>query len=94
MSFSFSALGKSRTFLATALLFVIANAWSWLKQRLFPICCDQEITIGFPFPFHISGGLAGVENFYVLGLLLNIVLAFTLAVSAAWIAAAVKNMRQ
>lgn len=50
------------------------------------------MTIGFPFPFHISGGIAGLESFYVLGLLLDIVLALTLAVLVTWIATALKKL--
>ncbi len=68
------------------LIFAAANLWSWIRHRLFPVCCDQEISVGFPFPFHISGGIGGASDFYVLGLLLDIVTALTLAVLFTWIA--------
>ena len=93
MTFSFSAVGRSRAFLATMAFFAVGNAWSWLRHKIDPVCCDQEMTVGFPFPFHISGGIAGLETFYVLGLLLDVVLALTLAVSATWIATAFKKLR-
>lgn len=41
--------------------------------------------MGFPFPFHISGGIAGLSNFYVLGLLLDVTIALTAAVLITWI---------
>jgi hypothetical protein len=93
MTFSFSAVGRSRAFLVTIILFAIGNVWSWLRHKINPVCCDQEMTVGFPFPFHISGGIVGLETFYVLGLLLDIVLALTLAVSVTWIATAFKKLR-
>ncbi len=93
MTFSFSAVGRSRAFVITIFLFLIGNTWSWLRHKLDPLCCDQEMTIGFPFPFHISGGIAGLETFYTLGLLLDIVLALTLAVLVTWIATALKKLR-
>jgi len=51
------------------------------------------MTVGFPLPFHISGASGGLETFYVLGLLLDIVIALTLAVLATWIATALKQLR-
>jgi len=36
-------------------------------------------------PFHISGGIAGNSEFYLLGLLLDIAITLTLAVTATWI---------
>lgn len=93
MTFSFRAVGRSRAFVITIILFVAGNAWSWLRHKFDPPCCDQEMTTGFPFPFHISGGIAGSGSFYVLGLLLDIVLALTLAVLVTWIATALKNLR-
>ncbi len=93
MKFSFSAVGRMRAFQITIILFAIGNLWSWLGHKLDPKCCDQEMTVGFPFPFHISGGLAGLESFYMLGLLLDIVVALTLAVLVTWIATALKKLR-
>jgi len=84
MEFSIQILLRSRTFLGTAGLLAIANVFSWLRHRISPICCDQEMTVGFPVPFYISGGVAGLSNFYLLGLLLDITITLTLAVLATW----------
>lgn len=93
MKFSFTTVGKSRSFQGVIALFAAGNAWSWLRHKIDPVCCDQEMTVGFPFPFHISGGIAGIETFYVLGLLLDLTLALTLAVLATWIVRALKTLR-
>lgn len=85
MKFSFAVLFRSAAFSSTALLFAAANLWSWIRHKLFPICCDHEISVGFPFPFHVSGGIAGISEFYILGLLLDIVTALTVAVLVTWI---------
>lgn len=84
MEFSVRILQRSGTFIGVVAFFVLANTWSWMRHRLWPICCDQEITIGFPVPFHISGGIAGLSNFYVLGLLLDITIALTAGVLLTW----------
>jgi hypothetical protein len=85
MKFSAQILLRSRTFHGVMAIFLIANAWSWIRHRFWPICCDQEITIGFPVPFHISGGIAGLSNFYLLGLLLDVSIALTSAILITWI---------
>lgn len=74
-----NAIASSPAFWTTIGLFAAANLWSWLRHRFFPPCCDQEMTIGFPFPFHLSGGIAGTAEFFVLGLLLDIFTALTAA---------------
>lgn len=86
MEFSVRILLRAPVFVGVVALFALANAWSWARHRFWPICCDQEITVGFPFPFHISGGIAGLSNFYVLGLLLDVTIALTAAVLITWIA--------
>ncbi len=91
MKFSLAVLCRSTAFYVTMLIFAAANLWSWIRHRIFPVCCDQEISVGFPFPFHISGGIAGASEFYVLGLLLDIVTAVTLAVLITWIARAIRG---
>lgn len=91
MNFSLAVLCKSTAFYVTMLIFAAANLWSWIRHRLFPVCCDQEISVGFPFPFHISGGIAGASEFYVLGLLLDIVTALTLAVLITWVARLIRD---
>ena len=85
MKFSLALLCKSTTFHTTWLIFAAANFWSWLRHKLFPVCCDQEISEGFPFPFHISGGISGVSDFYLLGLMLDLFTAVTVAISVTWI---------
>jgi hypothetical protein len=85
MKFSFAVLYRSAAFHSTVLLFAAANLWSWLRHRIYPVCCDQEISVGFPFPYHVSGGFAGTPDFYVLGLLLDVVTALTVAVLITWI---------
>jgi len=84
MKFSLAVLYKSAAFHATWLIFAAANFWSWLRHRLFPVCCDQEHSVGFPFPFHISGGITGASDFYLLGLMLDLATAVTAAISVTW----------
>jgi hypothetical protein len=84
VEFSLRLLRQSRTFIGVTSFFVLANGWSWLRHIIAPTCCDQEATIGFPMPFHISGGIAGNANFYLLGLLLDIAITLTLAITATW----------
>ncbi len=91
MKFSLTVLYRSTAFYATVLMFAAANLWSWISHRFFPVCCDQEISVGFPFPFHISGGIAGASDFYILGLLLDVVTALTLAVLLTWIAKLIRD---
>jgi hypothetical protein len=85
MNFSLAVLHKSTAFYVTMLIFAAANLWSGIGHRLFPVCCDQEISVGFPFPFHISGGIAGASDFYVL------VTALTLAVLITWVARLIRG---
>jgi hypothetical protein len=85
MEFSLRLLRQSKTFIGVTAFFVLANGWSWLRHIVAPVCCDQELTIGFPMPFHISGGIAGISSFYLLGLLLDIVITLTFAIAATWI---------
>lgn len=91
MTFSFALLVKSVAFRMTLLLFAGLNFWSWAKHRLLPVCCDQEISFGFPFPFHISGGIAGAADYYILGLLLDIAIALTMAILITWIVEGIRS---
>ena len=77
---------RSATFWVVTGLFAAANLWSWMRHVSNPLCCDQEATIGFPVPFHISGGIAGTASFYLLGLLLDLAIVVTVALTATWIA--------
>ena len=91
VKFSLQLLWQSKTFVGVAIIFVLANGWSWLRHIVTPVCCDQELTVGFPMPFHISGGIAGSSDFYLLGLLLDIAIALTLAITATWIVRLLKR---
>jgi len=93
MKFSIQILQRSRPFIAVVAFFLIANIGSWLRHSIWPVCCDQEMTIGFPVPFHISGGIAGLSNFYVLGLLLDVTIALTAAVLITWIVRLFNSLR-
>jgi len=79
---------RSRAFWVTIGLSALANLWTLLTH---PQCCDQFDRIGFPFPFHLSGGFAGVSTFYPLGLALNLLVTLTLALIAARVALAFKR---
>ena len=95
MPFSFSALHSSRSYWAVLGLFAAANAWTWLRHRVGePECCDRIQTVGFPFPLHASGGFAGIDEWLVTGLLLDLVVAWTAAVIAAWVALARRERRR
>ena len=93
MKFSAKAILRSKAFVGVLAFFIVANVWSWASHRFWPICCDQEVTMGFPVPFHISGGIAGISNFYLLGLLLDIVLALTIAVTLTWIVRLIRSWK-
>lgn len=82
------------TFWAVTGLFAVANLWSWLRHIVNPVCCDQEATIGFPVPFHISGGIAGAAEFYWLGLLLDLSVVATVALTATWIAQMLRRLNR
>ena len=85
MHFSIAILARSKTFLGVLTLFALANLWTLLRHKISPLCCDQEMTIGFPVPFHISRGITGLQDVYILGLLLDISIAATIAITATWI---------
>jgi len=91
MKLTTGLLVRSIAFQITLLLFGGLNVWTWVRHRYFPICCDQEISYGFPFPIHISGGIMGESDFYILGLLLDIAIALTSAVLVTWIVKMIRN---
>ncbi|MBT8084245.1 MAG: hypothetical protein HKN35_04970 [Woeseia sp.] len=87
MKFRFSLLHQSASYWLVLGLFFGANAWSWLRYRVVhPECCDPITTVGFPFPFLLRDAIAGSNELLVFGLLLDIAIAWTLAVAAAWLA--------
>ena len=81
-------LTNSKLFWMTLLLLAAANLASWLIK---PACCDQIDSVGFPFAFMISGGITGSSNFYLLGALLNVFVALTIATLFVWIARSIAN---
>jgi len=91
VKFSSHYLWKSRSFWGAIAAFALANLWSWLRHHVNPVCCDQEQSIGFPFPIHVTGGIGGFESFYVFGLLLDVVVAWTAAVLLVWIVRVYRN---
>jgi len=93
MKITAQSLLRSGPFIGVVAAFVAANAWSWARHKFWPVCCDQEMTIGFPIPFHISGGIAGAANFYLLGLLLDIAVALTVAITITWIVRIVRRWK-
>lgn len=86
MRFSFFVLHRSSAYWLVIGLFVGANLWSWLRYRR-GIDEYSEITqsVGFPFPFHVRSEVTGSGDFLLTGLLLDIVVAWTLAALATWI---------
>lgn len=95
MKFSFASLHATRSYWVILALFAAANLWSWLRHRPGDAeCCDRLIGIGFPFPFHVSGGIAGRDDLLVTGLLLDLVIAWTCAVLGTWIALSWRNRRR
>jgi hypothetical protein len=90
MKISHSSVFGSKSFWITLALFAAANLTS---VYLVPPCCDQFDGIGFPLSFHISGGIAGASNFYAIALALDLIIALTVALLAAWIGAAYSSRR-
>ncbi len=80
MRFSTQLLVKSAWFWSVIGLSLLANLWTWFAH---PECCDRLDRIGFPLPFHLSGGIAGSSDFYPIALTLDILIVFTLAIIAA-----------
>ena len=91
MKLTLDSLFRSIAFRTTLFLFLGLNVWTWVTHRFFPVCCDQQSSYGFPFPMHISGGITGASEYYVLGLLLDVAIALTSAVLVTWIAAKFRN---
>ncbi|MGB5353192.1 MAG: hypothetical protein WBN32_06220 [Woeseia sp.] len=92
MKFSLSLLHRSTSYWLVLAVFAAANAWSWLRHNIAePPCCEQILAAGFPFPFYLDGGLAGHSDFLITGFLLDIVIAWTLAVCAAWLALLIRG---
>jgi hypothetical protein len=80
MRFDKKTVLRSKPFWSVLAVFLAANFATLITH---PGCCDRFDGIGFPLPFHLSGGIAGVSNFYPIGLTLNLLIALTLALIAA-----------
>jgi hypothetical protein len=89
MKFEFSEVYRSAIFRITLFLLVALNIASGVRFFFFAECCDQSSSFGFPFPIQI--GAAGEAEFYLLGLLLDVAIALTVAVLFTWLSKLMKN---
>lgn len=80
MQFESGLVLRSRAFWGMLAIFAALNV---LTYFLHPACCDRFDGTGFPLAFHLSGGIAGISEFYPISLVLNIVIAATVALIAA-----------
>ncbi len=86
MSFSFGALHRSAAYWTVLACFVAANLWGALRQStIWPGCCGPGDAVGVPFRFFIRGNDVAPAQFFWTGLLLDVVIAWTLAVVVTWI---------
>ena len=86
MSFSFKALHRSAAYWTVLAVFFCANLWSALQHSaVWPGCCESGHAVGVPFRFFIRGDDVTPAQFFWTGLLLNVVIAWTLAVLVTWI---------
>jgi len=95
MEFRISKVNQTRSYWVILGWFVAANVGTAL--RFFATdaaCCDQLLSIGFPFPLYVSGGPSSGGQLLVTGLLLDIVIAWTLAIAGAWISLSWQRRRQ
>ncbi len=91
MNFSAHLIWRSRTFWVVIGLFALANVISALRPALDPACLDGECSMGFPFPFYL--GVGDLARFFVFGALLDLVVAWTIAVLAVWLVRIVRRDR-
>ncbi len=85
MKVSARVLRRSRTFWGVIAAFLVANLLSALLPTIAAVEPGRETSIGFPFPFYVSHGIAGASEFYLSGLLLDLVVPPTVAISVVWI---------
>lgn len=88
MEFRAQILLRSMWFWAVIGMSAGANIWTYLHT---PACCDRLDGVGFPVPFHISGGIAGGSSFFVFSLLLDVVVTLTVATIAARVQLALRG---
>jgi hypothetical protein len=67
--------------LATALIFIAINAISRFRV---PPCCDFFYSYGFPVPFLIEGGFAGIRRFLCDGVFIDLCAVLVLAYFISW----------
>ena len=79
MNFSLATIKRSRAFWATVAFFVVASIASGLLGSSF----------GFPFP--VVAATPSGSTFYLLGLLLDLAVAWTAAITGVWIIRSLRN---
>ncbi|MEQ8206976.1 MAG: hypothetical protein RIA65_12425 [Woeseia sp.] len=87
MNFSFNELRRTRSYWLVLLLFAAGNVWSAIHYyKGLHDSYGAALFVGLPFPFYHSS--LPVESGRILwtGLLLDLVLAWTVAVIAGWLA--------
>ena len=85
MKITAGMIRRSRTFWGVIAAFLVANLLSAVLPAIGPAQSGQEISIGFPFPVHVSDGVSRASEFYLSGLLLDLVVPPTVAISIVWI---------
>lgn len=88
MKISLQLLRRSRTFWIVLGLAGLANLISWLRGRVTEECCE---TTGFPFPWIVRENPDAPADFHVLGLLLDLTVTITLALTLVWIVRALSG---
>ena len=91
MKFQLANLWRSGAFLSTLLVFALLNAASWTRYRYFPTTDGTQSSVGFPFPLFIDDRFEGTSQFFLLGLLLDLAVALTLALLVTWLAEALRR---
>ena len=91
MKVSARVLRRSRAFWGVITAFLVANLLSALLPGIGDVEPGQETSIGFPFPFYVNHGIGGASEFYLSGLLLDLVVPPTVAISIVWIGLLVRG---
>ena len=87
MKVEFARLRRAVAFRVTLLVFLALNAGSWIRFQFFAETGIGQSSFGYPFPIRINDGFEATSNFYLLGLLLDIAIALTVAVLVTWLVA-------
>jgi hypothetical protein len=67
--------------LASTALFAVINLFILLR---IPSCCDFIYPYGFPLPFFVRGGMAGIREFLLSGLVIDVVVLIMFAAAISW----------